>query len=160
MASMAHKLFRLSLFILVLGCCYAVWPRVLGGEATFAMVSGQSMVPTANDGDLYIARRQSEYTVGDIVVYEAPMGGMVAHRIANNTAKGLLLQGDANSWVDPWHVSQDEIQGLVWVRIPKGGFALSIAKQPLVISFLASTIAALRLVSRPGSKGRKSCSLG
>ena len=55
-------------------------PRQLGGWASYAIVSGTSMLPTLQEGDLVMARERPQYEVGDIVLFEVD-GGRVIHRI-------------------------------------------------------------------------------
>src|SRR3954467_1488415 len=55
---------------LLLGVVMAGWrpvaPTKLGGDASYAMVSGISMLPSIKSQDLVITHRQQRYAVGDV----------------------------------------------------------------------------------------------
>lgn len=68
-------------------------------------VSGTSMLPTLEDGDLVVIQNVpfSSLHVGDIVVYNPPCsatGESVIHRIVEVTPSGVITQGDNNNYTD------------------------------------------------------------
>jgi signal peptidase I len=68
-------------------------------------VSGTSMLPTLEPGDLVVIQSVSvsDVHVGDIVVYSTPCsnaGESVIHRVVQTTGAGLITEGDNNPNTD------------------------------------------------------------
>jgi signal peptidase len=129
------------------------WPRGLGGRTGYVMVSGISMKPTYQSGDLVLTRARSEYRVGDIVAYHVPAGQigagvLVIHRITGGTARdGYILQGDNNPRPDDWHPKPGDIVGRASVHLPYAGKLLALLRDPLPLASLAAgTVLAVLLV--------------
>jgi len=135
-------------------------PAFLGGPATYVRVTGDSMEPTLHAGDLAVARVQSTYGKGDIVAFRPPMhtGGRsaaVIHRIVGGSAEeGFVMQGDNNEGKDPWRISEGDILGEMWFRVPGGGRLLGILQSPLVLAALASGVAVFLVLSGGEEKKR------
>ena len=123
-------------------------PQGLGGPADYVMVSGTSMLPTMESGDLVVVRRQAAYSAGDVVAYRVPEGDVgaaqqVIHRITGGSARaGFVLQGDNRSAPDVWRPRPHDIAGAEWVRIPHAGTLLLFVHNP----FFAGGFAAFMLV--------------
>src|SRR5437660_689971 len=49
-------------------------PASLGGPATYIGVSGVSMTPKMQNGDLAVVEKKSSYKIGDIIAYRIPAG--------------------------------------------------------------------------------------
>lgn len=119
-------------------------PPFLGGETTYAIVSGTSMEPTLHAGDLVVARRRGAYRVGDVVVYAVrPEGAatdkLIVHRIVGGSAsEGYVLQGDNRGRRDAWRPTPDDVRGRLALRIPALGVVLTRLQQP---RFLTAAIA-------------------
>ena len=69
-------------------------------------VSGTSMLPTLEDGDLVVIQHVpfSSLQVGDIIVYNPPCsatGSSVIHRIIEPSGGGFITKGDNNLGTDP-----------------------------------------------------------
>lgn len=97
-----------------------IWPVKFGGLTSFVFVSGESMHPTYEPGDLVIALK-SEPSVGDVVIYapEGYGGAQVVHRIiGGNAHEGWTVQGDNNDFIDPFTPRGEEVRGVVLVHIP------------------------------------------
>src|SRR3954447_2165224 len=96
---------------------FALRPQGLGGPASYALVSGTSMLPKYRTGDVVIVHRQARYRVGDIVAYKVPKGQVgagaeVIHRIVGGSERaGWTVQGDNRSAPDIWHPKHDLIVG-------------------------------------------------
>ena len=122
-------------------------------------VTGNSMMPALEEGDLVIFERISanDLEVGDIIIYNIPSMNkryldspqVVAHRMVEirETTVGLLYRtrGDNNPAQDPWSVRQSDIIGKVSQRISYLGFPLLFLKSPpgmvvIVLMLLASVI--------------------
>ncbi len=138
---------RISTVLLVLaavGWLLFLRPEPLGGSTTYVIVSGVSMEPTLNDGDFVIARGQSDYEIGDIVVYAVPEGDVgagarIIHRIIDEEDDGFVIQGDNPDIKVPdiWRPTASEIEGKLWVVIPAVGRYLPLLRSPLVLALLA-----------------------
>ena len=50
----------------------ALRPQALGGPASFALVSGTSMLPRMHTGDVVVVHRKRVYHVGDVISYRVP----------------------------------------------------------------------------------------
>lgn len=136
--SRTHRYWRvlgqIVAWALVAAVAWLIWPSALGGGTSFVIVSGQSMEPTYESGDLVIARDLTAY-VGDVIVY-APQdlgGAQVVHRIIGGDAEsGWQVQGDNNDFVDPFFPSGDEVRGVVLLHIPNAGSVTMWLLNPLL----------------------------
>ncbi len=108
------------------------WPTTLGGCTTLTIVSGHSMEPTYYTGDLVVSRCGAP-AVGDVVVY-TPAGmdhGRIIHRIVDgDAASGWAMQGDNNSFLDPWRPTQGDVLGIARLRVPGLGRVAAILLDP------------------------------
>jgi len=130
---------------LVLG--YFLWPTSLGGCTTLTIVSGRSMEPTYYTGDLVVSRC-GDYGVGDVVVYNPPNVGSarIIHRITGGDAKdGWVIQGDNNSFLDPWRPTNERILGEAVLHLPKVGLLGTVLVSPMTWISLFLIAAALVL---------------
>lgn len=110
------------------GAAAYLWPTSLGGSETATVVSGRSMLPHLETGDLVLARHASTPSVGDVVVFRPDgLEATVIHRIVRREPDGAFLtQGDNNPTPDPWRIDTTEILGVQQARIPHvGGLVLS-----------------------------------
>lgn len=106
-----------------LAAAFYLWPTALGGCATFTVVTGESMEPTYSTGDVVFSRCGTP-EAGDIAVYasEETGGARIIHRVIGGDGdSGWQLQGDNNSWVDPFEPTRDEVVGIARLHIPKLG---------------------------------------
>lgn len=131
--------------------CGVLSGLVLGQR--LVIVSGVSMLPTAETGDLVVIWPATDYDVGDAVVYRVPDGASgegtrVYHRIVDHIGDRLVFQGDNNSSPDPWRLGSDAIVGRELLRVPNVGWALHYAGQPAIIAAIAAGIAAALATSR------------
>lgn len=140
-----------ALLAFVAGLVYVFWPTALGGCSTLTIVSGRSMEPTYQSGDL-VWSRCGEATVGDIVVYTPPDtdGARVIHRIiGGNGVDGWILQGDNNSFVDPWSPDDSLVVGVAAVHAPRLGSVVYILANPYIWGSLLLIATAIYLWPRP-----------
>lgn len=134
----------------VLGLLAVFWPTSLGGCSTLTIVSGRSMEPTYVTGDL-VWSRCGEAAVGDVVVYAPPdtEGARVIHRIIGGDAtEGWVLQGDNNSFVDPWTPDGYRVVGVARAHLPRLGTAVFVVANPYVWGSLLVLAAAISLWPR------------
>lgn len=69
------------------------------GLVTVGLVTTESMAPTLPADSLFVAI-PGDPQVGDVVVYQAPEGHRVVHRVVDRTPEGLVTKGDANAQTD------------------------------------------------------------
>lgn len=111
-----------------------LWPTNLGGSTSFVIVSGSSMEPTYLSGDLVIARKM-EPSIGDVIVYapEGFGGAQIVHRIiGGNGEDGWIMQGDNNTFIDPFEPKDAEVRGVVVVHYSSLGQLTALLLSPLV----------------------------
>jgi len=123
-------------------------PVALGGPATFTIVTGRSMEPTFQDGDLVIARERSRYEVGDVVVFPVSRGRVVIHRIIEGSpTAGWITQGDNNDRRDSWIVPDPAILGEKWLSFPGAGLPFRWTQEnPLAFGAVVALVVTLSVV--------------
>jgi signal peptidase len=151
---MKKVLATLSTAAVTLVICLGGWllfaPAELGGATRYAVVEGASMEPALQRGDLVLVRGGGDPGVGDVVLYRDPaLGVRVLHRVIRVENGRLLVQGDANDFVDDARPS--EVVGSLWISVPRAGSALLWLQVPLHAALLAF---ALTLVALGGGVAR------
>lgn len=144
-----------------MGGLFVFRPPSFGGQVSPIMVSGISMQPTMYTGDLAIAYKQKGYAIGDVIAFDTGEG-FVIHRIVGGTPEdGFIMQGDNNSWFDPWEPTSDEIVGKAIFFVPKLGALFSYLQDPLRMSiavgvlFFYISLASWFLTPAMGSRQRR-----
>ncbi len=136
---MRYALSGLLLALVSLGLWLLLAPLSWGGDVAYIILTGNSMSPRFQRGDLVITRRAATYSLGDIVAYRHPRIGYVFHRIVDLDAEGrFILKGDHNHWRDDYHPTQEEIVGRLVLHLPGGGKALLWLRRPWVLALLAA----------------------
>jgi signal peptidase len=152
----------LVLAALVVGWILFLRPVSLGGPASYASVTGRSMEPRLHSGDLVIAREQSSYGVGDVVVYRVPAGqagggSLIVHRIVGGDARsGFVLQGDNKDTPDQWRPTRSDILGKSWIELPGSGNALLILRRPIVLASVLGGVAFFFVLTAGSDRRRAS----
>jgi signal peptidase I len=136
-------------------------PAPLGGATRYAVVEGASMEPALSRGDLVLVRAGGDPTVGDVVLYRDPeMGVRVLHRVTSIESGRLVLQGDANDFVDDARPLPSEVIGSYWFSIPRAGAMLLWLARPLHAALLAFVLTIVALTgggaARPAPRGEAS----
>ena len=138
----------------ILAWFFLLRPDFLGGPASYVIVSGESMEPGLQSGDLVVARRQADYHPGDVVAFGVG-GGKVIHRIVGGSAgEGFVMQGDNNQGRDPWRPRGDDILGKMWFSVPGAGRLLAALQSPVLSAGLASSVAVFLVLMGP-EKGKR-----
>lgn len=83
-------------------------PSVLGYKT--AVVLTGSMDPTFSAGDILIYHEETEYEVGDVVIFECD-GYYVTHRIVGTEGGYFITKGDANNVEDMERLDSSNIEG-------------------------------------------------
>jgi signal peptidase I len=164
MKSRQHTIQALSAaFLLVL--LGALWitfaPVQFGGQASYVIVSGNSMEPALYRGDLVVLRTARHYAVGEVVTFRHPTVGPVIHRIIGREGGRFIFQGDNNEWVDSYQPRQEELIGKMWLHLPSAGNVMEQLRTPTAMTVLAA-LTGFILISglgsgsetRPRRKGR------
>ena len=156
------KLAGLLFGLLLLAWFFLLRPVALGGPASYLWVSGVSMLPTLEIGDLVITQHQDRYAVGDVVAYHIPegepgAGSIVIHRLMGGSAdSGYVLKGDNKRYPDVWHPRQADVVGRLWIAAPGAGKYLQILRNPTVFAPLAAGVVVfLILLGGPTGKRRR-----
>jgi signal peptidase I len=118
-------------------------PRQLGGQASYVIINGNSMVPQYHSGDLVILRQSDRAEVGDIFAYLYPELGAVIHRIVAVDGDHFTFKGDNNSWLDGYHPTSAELIGKAWLHVPGVGAAVIWLRRPLPLALFAGMIGGL-----------------
>jgi len=121
-----------------------VGPRALGGPTSILAVSGNSMEPRIDAGDLILVRAGGPYHVGQIVAYHnVPAKATFLHRIVAIRGTRFAMKGDHNGWIDPGTAQPDQVVGSLWIRVPGAGSAFKWVASPLHGALLAAAAALL-----------------
>lgn len=144
----------LATVALVVAWFFLLWPQALGGPTAFIMVSGTSMEPALDGGDLALVRQQDRYHTGEIVAFRVPKGergegAIVIHRIVGRTAEGFVTQGDNRERPDIWRPGDDDIVGRMWFSVPGGGRLLARLLEPLTLGLLAGGLGMFLVILPP-----------
>ena len=145
------------LLAVVLGWFFFLRPTALGGGTAYVIVSGDSMLPTHEPGDLVITRKHDTYAHGDIAVFNIPNGqpgggsnARVIHRLTGgNGTKGYTTQGDNRDNPDPWTPTDQNVVGSEWVAVPGAGKWLQWLLSPIVVATLAGGVTTFIIMRRP-----------
>lgn len=124
-----------------------LWPSALGGDTDFMIVYGNSMLPTIEPGSIVITKKVPDYYIDDIVSYTQSEEGIekvVVHRIIDEADDGFIIRGDNNRKNDPGTVPPETIHGKAIFWIPYGGYALELARNPLVMAVISVAMLAVR----------------
>lgn len=148
--------------ILLFAGLVVIWiafaPAKVGGQASYVMVNGISMEPSYHTGDLVIVRTAHAYQVGDVVTYhDAELGAFIIHRIISMEQGQFIIKGDNNSWLDPYHPTQEEIIGKQWIHVPKVGRAMQWLLKPVNLSLTVVLFGGVIMVSllKPSQRGKR-----
>jgi signal peptidase I len=153
---LASRTVRLSALVgsavLVLGWFFVFRPTSLGGPAGYVLVSGTSMEPTYDTGDLVITQRQDSYAVGDIVQFRVKRALLIHRIVGGDPVDGFLVRGDNNDVEDGFRPTPATIEGKAWLHLSGVGRAVVIIRQPLPLAICtwgAATFFLFRRWGRP-----------
>lgn len=141
-------------FLLLIAWVVFLRPQSLGGPMAYVYVSGNSMFPTLEQGDLVLVGHATQYEPGDVVAYRVPEGQaaegyIVIHRVVTRTQDGLVTRGDNATGPDFWRPKSEDMVGRMWLRLPRMGRVLAILANPLVLAGLAFGTTVTLVLKRP-----------
>ncbi len=131
--------------ILVAALWWLFAPTKLGGDFAYVTVSGNSMSPLLDTGDLVLLRSGSDYEVGDVVAYRHPEIGTVLHRIVAEDGQRFTLRGDNRTGEDTYQPLTSDIIGREWAIWPNGGRVVSELQRPRNLALLVGATVLLGL---------------
>lgn len=135
---------------LLIACLFIIFlsslaGSILGYPVGLTYTGTGSMEPTIGAGDGYISVPSAlagTSSTGDVVIFDAAeinRGGLVVHRIVEETEEGYITKGDANAFTDQSKeepvVTDDQITGVALssgndvLTIPHFGSAVQTIKQ-------------------------------
>lgn len=158
MARVTRTALRLAAAAAVVGWFLLFRPLVLGGPATYVIVSGRSMLPTLQGSDLVVTHQRDTYQAGDVVAFRID-GNYVIHRIVGgNGADGYETRGDNNPAIDPWRPTNADIAGESRYVVAGGGQPIQRLRQnPFLLACLGGAFALFLMLSRgPGTPEKPS----
>jgi signal peptidase len=131
--------------LMIVATTVFLWPASLGGSTRLVIVSGRSMEPTYELGDMVITRDSGNSTMGDPVVFEIPEGSaegsLVIHRIVDVDDEGrFITQGDNRETADNWRLTESDVVGQPLLHVPNGGLFVRFLQQWWVISILVGLL--------------------
>jgi signal peptidase len=163
-ARLARGTATLALALGIVAWLALLRPTALGGSSTYVIVSGDSMLPLYQSGDLIIAQPDTASgpyaAVGSVVVFrirpgEPGAGRLIVHRIvAFDPAIGYSTKGDHNPYLDPWHPRPEDVVGTPVAALPGVGTAIGLARQPIVAGSLFALLTMAWLFSRRPTQSR------
>lgn len=158
---MTRTVASLTVVLLMAGAWFVLLrPTALGGPASYIFVSGVSMQPTLETGDLVVLQQADAYERGDIVAFRTPedqpgSGALVIHRIiGGDPGAGFVMRGDNKPVPDEWRPTADDVAGKLWIRLPGMGSVVGWLKQPSVFASLVAG-AVVFFIMLGGGTGRR-----
>lgn len=116
-----------------------------------AVVLSGSMEPTLQVDDLILVKKQDDFQVDDIVVFQAD-GNLVVHRLIELNGETAVTKGDANNASDE-PISKEQLIGCVVGRLPKMGVLTRFLKTPVgVLLLLGGALLLLEMSFRSEKK--------
>lgn len=129
--------------ILMLGLAgLFLWPLIPGQHGLeLRIVESGSMEPSIMTGSLVVVRAAGSYQVGDIVTFDRPASVVpTTHRIVEIRSEAgqtyFTTKGDANEEVDTDPALLSTVRGKVLFSVPRVGFVLDFARQPIGFALL------------------------
>lgn len=114
-------------------------PVEIGGGTSFVIIEGTSMEPLLHDGDLAVARTRPTYAIGDLVVFGVGEGRVIHRIVGGSGSAGWITKGDANRWLDPWPVVDDDVVGAYVARVDgAGAWLVWLLRHPVAFGAVAA----------------------
>jgi len=125
--------------------------QVLGQPVLLGFVTSESMEPTLETGDGFVAvpaALTGPVEEGDVVTFRAEEiqgGGLTTHRVVDETDRGYITRGDANPFTDQDSgeppVADTQVVAVVW---QPGGEVVAIPGVGLLVTGTQETLAAIQ----------------
>jgi signal peptidase I len=133
-----------ALLTVLLAVAWAFFaPRMLGGQAGYVIVNGDSMEPLYHRGDLVILLQADQAEVGDIFAYRYPELGPVIHRVVAKEGNRFIMKGDHNPWTDGYQPVFGDFIGKAAFHLTGVGNTVRWLRQPARFAGLVAIMAGL-----------------
>ena len=115
------------------------------------VVSGPSMRPTLEGGDIVVTVRRASYRPGQVVAFRIPRGEpgagkLVIHRIAGGEGEdGFVTRGDNREGADPWRPRTADVVGEAALVLPRLGLVPTVLRTPFGMAALAALVTILSI---------------
>jgi signal peptidase I len=157
MLKVANYVGLVAVLLVIAGWVVFLRPQAMGGDVSYIVVRGTSMLPLFRTGDLVIVRDQAAYSPGDVVAYRVPdgelgAGQVVIHRIVRTEDDRFVTQGDNKQDPDPWFPRTGDIVGRPWVLLPGMGRLLAMVHEPAILGAIAAALVVMTLVARGSAR--------
>ncbi len=128
-------------------------PPQLGGETSYVVTEGVSMLPRFHAGDLVVLRKEANYHVGEVAAYHnQQLGEVVMHRIIAINESRYVFKGDNNQFPDSYEPVASQIVGAERIHVPGAGRIITTLRIPVVA---AVALVLMWLLSFNRSKSRR-----
>ena len=110
------------------------------------VVTGPSMQPTMDGGDIAVTVRRATYRAGDVVAFRIAAGDpgagkLVIHRIVGGDGtNGYVMRGDNREGVDPWRPRRGDVVGEAALLVPRLGLLPALLRTPLGLATFAALV--------------------
>jgi signal peptidase I len=95
------------------------------------LVQSGSMEPSIMTGDVVVIKKNTSYSINQVITFTDSDKRIVTHRIIENGKRGeYITKGDANQSSDTRSVENSQIMGTVVLVIPKIGYLIRFIKTP------------------------------
>ncbi len=141
--------FQIAIVVVILALLVG---QVLGQPILLSFVTSESMEPTIDVGDGFVAvppELADDVDEGDVIVFESEEiqgGGLTTHRVVDVTDEGYITQGDNNPFTDQDGgeppVSEAEVKAVAW---RPGGSVLTIPFLGAAILWIQSAVRSLQI---------------
>lgn len=109
---------------ITIGACLGMWWCVNTTGTHIGIVKSGSMTPTLNvkDAVIGIGPQIKPPQIGDVIIAQPTLGKEklppTVHRIVEKNEKGWITKGDNNPSVDPWYVTENDIDAVMVTTLP------------------------------------------
>lgn len=146
--------------LVLVGLLVTFWallaPTFLGGDVSYVVTDGISMLPRYHADDLVLLRTQRSYHVGEVAGYHnGQLGVVVMHRIVALDGSRYVFKGDNNSFTDTYEPTKAQIVGAEWLHLARWGRGLKDVRSPVVAATLLGAVWLLSFRAKPGSRRRR-----
>ena len=154
------RYFRALSMISAVAVLLIVWtvvgPSSLGGQSSYVITDGVSMLPKFHAGDLVVLHKEATYHVGEVAAYyNGQLGVVVMHRIIAINDGHYEFKGDNNNFVDSFQPTKSEIVGAEVMHVPGAGRLVEKLKDPVAAAVLLGMLWMFAFAPRPTTRRQR-----
>ena len=137
-----HKVLSYLVTVILAVAAWALFaPPQLGGNLSYVITDGISMLPHFHAGDLVFLRSEPSYHVGEIAAYHnGQLHEVVMHRIVAEDGGHFVFKGDNNNFRDSFQPTASGIVGVEWIHLPGMGKYVEQVRRPVVAAVFLGLI--------------------